>query len=49
VVDSIAVEKRLKSIPNLKTHWLENAAHVLPLEDEIEAFLKVCDKNLLIK
>ena len=36
VVDSAFVAGQFKSNPNCSTHWLENSAHALPLDGDIE-------------
>lgn len=36
VVDSLAVAARFANLPNVTTHWLENSAHILPLDGDIE-------------
>lgn len=35
VVDSEAVEALFKPLPQAKIHWLENSAHVLPLDSDL--------------
>lgn len=45
VVDSNAVAQRFKHCPNSKIHWLENSAHVLPLDGDVEQILN-CMKGL---
>lgn len=44
VVDSPAVAKCFATIPNVAIHWLENSAHVLPLDGDIEAIV-ACIKS----
>jgi carboxylesterase len=39
VVDSSAVARRFSNLPNATTHWLENSAHVLPLDGDREIIM----------
>ena len=39
VVDSTKVACRFENIPSAKIHWLENSAHILPLDGDIEIIL----------
>ena len=39
VVHSPLVAERLANLPNATTHWLENSAHVLPLDGDMEAIV----------
>ena len=39
VVDSVGVGRRFARAPNVAIHWLENSAHVLPLDGDIEAIV----------
>ncbi|KTD49254.1 alpha/beta hydrolase [Legionella quateirensis] len=40
VVASEEVEQLFKSLPNVTTHWLENSAHVLPLDSDLNEIIK---------
>lgn len=37
VVNSNAIAERFASLPNVRTHWLEHSAHVLPLDNDRES------------
>ena len=39
VVDSVRVEKRFANLPNCKIYWLENSAHVLPLDNDVDKII----------
>lgn len=40
VVDSSAVAKCFQNQPNVAIHWLENSAHMLPLDGDIETIVQ---------
>lgn len=40
VVDSHAVENFFHPLANVSIHWLENSAHVLPLDNDLEAIIQ---------
>ncbi len=44
VVDSEYLEKLFNKLPNVTIHWLENSAHVLPLDHDLEQ-IAVCINN----
>lgn len=39
VVHSPLVAERFRNLPNVTTHWLDNSAHVLPLDGDIESII----------
>ena len=39
VVDSQAIAKCFEKSPNVTTHWLNNSAHILPLDGDIDAIV----------
>ncbi len=46
VVDSPAVAAHFKNAPNVTIHWLENSAHVLPLDGDIDAIVTCINQRL---
>lgn len=45
VVDSKAVATQFRNIPNATIHWLNNSAHILPLDGDIDAIIACIQKN----
>ncbi|MDF1758718.1 MAG: alpha/beta fold hydrolase [Legionellaceae bacterium] len=45
VVDSDMVEKRFASCSNTTVHWLNNSAHVLPLDGDMQAIIDCVKEN----
>jgi carboxylesterase len=45
VISSNKVAKLFQSMPNVTVNWLDNAAHVIPLETQVT--LKACDELIL--
>ena len=39
VVDSEQVAKRFFNAPQCNIHWLQNSAHVLPLDNDVNAII----------
>ena len=46
VVDSNAVETLFKNANNIKIHWLENSAHVLPLDNDLAKISDIIRINI---
>lgn len=45
VVNCEAVAKRFSTSSNTRTHWLENSAHVLPLDNDMESIAQCITAN----
>lgn len=45
VVNSTKVAKYFKNLNNCKTHWLNNSAHVLPLDGDLNEIIACINKN----
>jgi len=45
VVDSPAIAALFANKPNTTIHWLENSAHILPLDGDIQAIVECVEKN----
>lgn len=46
VVDSNKVAEFFKDIKNVKVHWLNNSAHVLPLDGDVEQIISCINSNI---
>ena len=47
VVNSNAVAHQFASLPNVRTHWLEHSAHVLPLDNDRERITECIQQHAL--
>ena len=45
VIDSMTIAKAFENFPHTQIHWLENSAHVIPLEEDISAIITCIEKN----
>lgn len=46
VVASLEVEKLFQNLPNAAIHWLDNSAHVLPLDEDLDRIAEVVNSIL---
>lgn len=47
VVASQQVEELFSSLPNVSIHWLNNSAHVLPLDNDLDQIINCINQNYL--
>jgi carboxylesterase len=46
VVSSPQIEELFRNLDNVSIHWLENSAHVLPLDNDLSQLIKCINQNM---